>query len=323
MTAKRSESEGSSDDGGRRGQQQCRLQLRCNFVAVNGVSCSKGVVAIGGRWTAVCTAVAEEGSSGMEREMAIVIHGSFQVNRPSLLIVLSSSDLMLSCVLGYVVDVAKLGADEWYFFSFRDRKYTTGSRTNRATRSGYWKATGKDRTVNEPRTHAMVGMRKTLVFYGGRAPNGIKTGWVMHEFRMETPHSPPTEDWVLCRVFNKRKGEAEHENTGSSSPTLRSSSSPLDLLTPDVCHEQLGSSFSTLPQQEDSSSNPSMNMAMLQCNLLDFPQEIMGSTAMVGMSSRCEAEIGCLMELGFGHDFGEAGMARLDATASFWMDKSD
>ncbi|RWV84822.1 hypothetical protein BHE74_00042667 [Ensete ventricosum] len=228
---------------------------------------------------------------------------------------------MLSCVLGYVVDVAKLGADEWYFFSFRDRKYATGSRTNRATRSGYWKATGKDRTVHEPRTHAMVGMRKTLMFYGGRAPNGIKTGWVMHEFRMETPHSSPTEDWVLCRVFNKRKGEAEHENTGSSSPTLRSSSSPLDLLTPDVCHEQLGSSFSTLPQQEDSSSNPSMNMAMLQCNLLDFPQEIMGSTAMVGMSSRCEGEIGCLMELGFGHEFGEAGMARLDATADFWMDK--
>ncbi|CAL9780627.1 unnamed protein product [Musa acuminata subsp. burmannicoides] len=220
-------------------------------------------------------------------------------------------------------DVAKLGADEWYFFSFRDRKYATGSRTNRATRSGYWKATGKDRTVYEPSTHAKVGMRKTLVFYGGRAPNGIKSGWIMHEFRMENPHSPPKEDWVLCRVFKKSKGEAEHENTGSSSPTLRSSSSPLDLLMPDVvCHEQLGSSFSTLPRQEDSSSsNPFMNMAMLQCNLLDFPQEIMGSTAMVGMSSSCEGEIGCLMELGFGHGFGEAGMARLDATAGFWMDK--
>ncbi|CAL9203845.1 unnamed protein product, partial [Musa hybrid cultivar] len=142
-------------------------------------------------------------------------------------------------------------------------------------------------------------MRKTLVFYGGRAPNGIKSGWVMHEFRMENPHSPPKEDWVLCRVFKKSKGEAEHENTGSSSPTLGSSSSPLDLLMPDVvCHEQLGSSFSTLPRQEDSSSNPFMNMAMLQCNLLDFPQEIMGSTAMVGMSSSCEGEIGCLMELG-------------------------
>lgn len=88
-------------------------------------------------------------------------------------------------------EVAKLNATEWYFFSFRDRKYATGFRTNRATTSGYWKATGKDRTVFDPITHEVVGMRKTLVFYRNRAPNGIKTGWIMHEFRLETPHMPP------------------------------------------------------------------------------------------------------------------------------------
>lgn len=88
-------------------------------------------------------------------------------------------------------EVAKLNANEWYFFSFRDRKYATGYRTNRATTSGYWKATGKDRTVFDPSTREVVGMRKTLVFYRNRAPNGIKTGWIMHEFRLETPHMPP------------------------------------------------------------------------------------------------------------------------------------
>jgi hypothetical protein len=99
--------------------------------------------------------------------------------------------------------VAKLTASEWYFFSFRDRKYATGSRTNRATKTGYWKATGKDREVRSPATRAVVGMRKTLVFYLGRAPNGSKTSWVMHEFRLDSPHLPPRvrSDLRLLQLF--------------------------------------------------------------------------------------------------------------------------
>ncbi|WOG87170.1 hypothetical protein DCAR_0206393 [Daucus carota subsp. sativus] len=119
-----------------------------------------------------------------------------------------------TCEPWQLPEVAKLNSTEWYFFSFRDRKYATGFRTNRATTSGYWKATGKDRTVADPNTGAIVGMRKTLVFYKNRAPNGIKTGWIMHEFRLESPHLPPKEDWVLCRVFHK----AKTENTNQLSP---------------------------------------------------------------------------------------------------------
>ncbi|XP_057729999.1 protein CUP-SHAPED COTYLEDON 3 [Arachis stenosperma] len=100
-------------------------------------------------------------------------------------------------------EVAKMGEREWYLYSVRDRKYPTGLRTNRATAAGYWKATGKDKQVYGG--GGLVGMKKTLVFYKGRAPRGQKTKWVMHEFRLD-PHSSPSlskDEWVICRIFHK------------------------------------------------------------------------------------------------------------------------
>ncbi|XP_042498363.1 NAC domain-containing protein 86-like [Macadamia integrifolia] len=94
---------------------------------------------------------------------------------------------------------------EWYFFSPRDRKYPNGSRTNRATQSGYWKATGKDRKVNSQMR--AVGMKKTLVYYRGRAPHGARTDWIMHEYRLderECENATGLQDaYALCRIFKK------------------------------------------------------------------------------------------------------------------------
>uniref|UniRef100_A0A6N2LUR1 NAC domain-containing protein n=1 Tax=Salix viminalis TaxID=40686 RepID=A0A6N2LUR1_SALVM len=75
-------------------------------------------------------------------------------------------DIQARCKLGY--DEQK----EWYFFSHKDRKYPTGTRTNRATAAGFWKATGRDKAVLSK--NRLIGMRKTL-----------------------------EEGWVVCRAFMK------------------------------------------------------------------------------------------------------------------------
>lgn len=89
--------------------------------------------------------------------------------------------------------------NEWYFFSHKDRKYPTGSRTNRATNAGFWKATGRDKCIRN--SFKKIGMRKTLVFYRGRAPHGQKTDWIMHEYRLEdADDSPgnPSVSFTIC-----------------------------------------------------------------------------------------------------------------------------
>ncbi|KAL9231211.1 hypothetical protein vseg_006466 [Gypsophila vaccaria] len=95
---------------------------------------------------------------------------------------------------------------EWYFFSPRDRKYPNGSRTNRATKAGYWKATGKDRKVvceSETESENVIGFRKTLVFYQGRAPLGHRTAWMMYEYRLCDDTQNAHGTFALCRVVKK------------------------------------------------------------------------------------------------------------------------
>ncbi|PWA94035.1 NAC domain-containing protein [Artemisia annua] len=113
--------------------------------------------------------------------------------------------------------------NDWYFFSHKDKKYPTGSRTNRATAAGFWKATGRDKVIHS--SLRRIGMRKTLVFYQGRAPHGQKSDWIMHEYRLDdniitTQDSTVSslcdysheEGWVICRVFKKKNYHKSLEN---------------------------------------------------------------------------------------------------------------
>ncbi|GFY99934.1 NAC domain containing protein 83 [Actinidia rufa] len=80
--------------------------------------------------------------------------------------------------------------EERYFFSTKEAKYPNGNRSNRATGSGYWKATGIDKKITTSRGNQVVGMKKTLVFYRGKPPHGSRTDWIMHEYRLVDGEPP-------------------------------------------------------------------------------------------------------------------------------------
>ncbi|XP_009403234.2 NAC domain-containing protein 74 isoform X2 [Musa acuminata AAA Group] len=103
----------------------------------------------------------------------------------------------------------------WHFFTLRERKYRAGSRSNRATEEGYWKSTGNDRNVKFQ--NRVIGTKKTLVYYEGRAPRGKRTDWIMHEYDLdekECKASPGLKGtFVLCRLTKRNDWPLENEKT--------------------------------------------------------------------------------------------------------------
>lgn len=117
------------------------------------------------------------------------------------------------------------------------------------------------------------------------------------------------EDWVLCRVFHKRK--AEVASNSSNMENLESSSSPpfVDQSMPEeYCSEMMGPSFPTVvPHQEgnNSSSSSLLNLALLHYNLLDLPQDLDTSASMMGMDMGVgskDDDFGFLLDVGLDDD---------------------
>ncbi|KAM0927742.1 hypothetical protein ACQ4PT_002679 [Festuca glaucescens] len=99
---------------------------------------------------------------------------------------------------------------EWYFYCPRDRKYRNSE-----------KATGTDRPIYSSEGTRCIGLKKSLVFYRGRAARGMKTDWMMHEFRLPSltdpllpkrpidKNIPLNDSWTICRIFKKTSSMAQ------------------------------------------------------------------------------------------------------------------
>ncbi|XAR60156.1 hypothetical protein NMG60_11033411 [Bertholletia excelsa] len=126
--------------------------------------------------------------------------------------------------------------EQWFFFSPMQEREIRGGRPSRTTTSGYWKATGSPSYVYSSDSK-VIGVKKTMVFYKGKAPKARKTKWKMNEYRaIQEENSAPSggltipklrHELSLCRVyivsgslraFDRRPLGAERSSTMSHPP---------------------------------------------------------------------------------------------------------
>lgn len=152
--------------------------------------------------------------------------------------------------------LASTGEKEWYFYCPRDRKYRNSARPNRVTGAGFWKATGTDRPIYSSDGTKCIGLKKSLVFYRGRAAKGFKTDWMMHEFRLPSSMSdsqpppskrlsdksfPAQDSWAICRIFKKTNSMAQRALSHSWVSPMLPAIGASDMFTQGTAHcVQLG-----------------------------------------------------------------------------------
>ncbi|KZV56914.1 hypothetical protein F511_21805 [Dorcoceras hygrometricum] len=94
--------------------------------------------------------------------------------------------------------------NKWYFYSRRTQV--------RATGSGYWQSLGVEEPIYTS-AGSKVGIKKYCAFHIGEPAQGVKTNWIMEEYRLSDHASTHRASrsrrssridyskWVVCRVY--------------------------------------------------------------------------------------------------------------------------
>ncbi|KAI9090410.1 hypothetical protein K1719_028745 [Acacia pycnantha] len=164
--------------------------------------------------------------------------------------------------------IIKSDDPQWFFFSPRDYKYSNRKQSNRSTRDGFWKPTGKPTDIKVRGSNKIIGTKKTLVFYEGPVRHGVRTNWVIHEYHaVAFPEEQTT--FVLCKLMKKHeKAEGGTGDEGEPSNFMPSDYEivPSEGRIPDalVCPE---SNLESMLQRQQSADEYEISSLLLSPNV--------------------------------------------------------
>lgn len=201
-----------------------------------------------------------------EELVSFYLHHKLEGSRPDLNLIMDRIIPVLDIYQHNPWQLPQMGGiwnreeEQWLFFVERQESEARGGRPKRVTENGYWKATGSPGNVYS--NNRIIGVKRTMVFYTGRAPNGIKTDWKMNEYK-SIVHSPPDNpssstpappmlrhEFNLCRVYKKSKSiRAFDRRPLGVEMRGQSAGAPSDL------HQNMASSSSLAQNSPQSSSS--------------------------------------------------------------------
>ncbi|XP_050238343.1 NAC domain-containing protein 83-like [Mercurialis annua] len=119
-----------------------------------------------------------------------------------------------------------------HFFSPRDYKYLGSLRSNRTTKAGFWKPTGKPRNVIDSVTKNVIGTKKSLVFYVKDHPKPVRTKWIMHEYDLPAnSNSTIKRSFLLYKLKVKPDGKVNEGDPNYMASPAETESQNLSVIT--------------------------------------------------------------------------------------------